>query len=192
MISITRFTIDNNTYFEVLVPEFPGKDNYYYQPTEKLHIYDIITIIYCTNDTRIKLFEDAAGLSIEMIQHSLMSCLENKPIITEPIKIGTLSLLFSIDTEKEDSEFDFGPFRLWSSPSGIQTWLYTRDNKIYLEISSTYPWLFSDPEPLDNYYSLDEYIKNYKPMAVHEISRETAQEWLEQCNSILITMEVPV
>ncbi len=61
MISITRFIIDNNTYFEVLVPELPDKDNYYYQPTEKLHVFDIVTLVYCNNNIKTEFLQDAAA-----------------------------------------------------------------------------------------------------------------------------------
>jgi len=63
--------------------------------------------------------------------------------------------------------------------------------RLYLEISSSYPWLFLDPEPSDNYYSFDDYVANYKPIAVHEISRETAEQWIKQSEALLQSMERP-
>jgi hypothetical protein len=191
MISITRFIIDNNTYFEVLVPELPDKDNYFCEPTEKLHVFDIVTVVYCGNSIKTELLEDEAAEIIGIPRCVLTEALVSKRILPDHIPLGSASLWFSINSEKVDFNVDFGSFWLWDAPSPIQTWLYNKDNKIYLEVSSTYPWLSRDPEPSENYYSFDEYIRNYKPIAVYEISRETAQQWLEQCNTILDTMDAP-
>ncbi len=191
MISITRFIIDNNTYFEVLVPELPDKDNYYYQPTEKLHVFDIVTLVYCNNNIKTEFLQDAAAEILGSLHCVLSKVLLNKSILPDHIPFGSVSLWFSINTAKGDFGFKFGSFCLWSTISQPETWLYNKDNKIYLEVSLPYPWLFSDPKPSENYYSFDEYIKNYKPIAVYEISRETAQQWLEQCNTILDTMDAP-
>jgi hypothetical protein len=191
MITVTRFIIDNNTYFEVLVPELPDKDNYFCEPTEKLHVFDIVSVVYCNNNIKTELLQDDAAYIIGVPHSILTKALKNKRILPDHIPLGSTSLWFSIDSAKDDHDVEFGSFWLWSSPSKVQIWLYNKDSKIYLEISSTYPWLFVDPKPSDNYYSLDEYIKNYKPIAVYEISRETAQQWLEQCNTILDAMDAP-
>ena len=64
MITVTQFIIDNNTYFKVLVPEFPDKDNYFCEPTEKLHVFDIVTVVYCNNNIKIELLQDDAAYII--------------------------------------------------------------------------------------------------------------------------------
>ncbi len=191
MISITRFTINDNAYIDILVPEFPHKDNYYYPPTERLHIYDIVTIIYCNSGIETTLFEDAVGLCFEMLKNILTHALINKQILPSSIELGQASLSFSFDEQNNNNDIDYKPLWLWSSPSKIQTWLYTRNNKIYLEISYTYPWLFSDPEPSENYFSFDEYAANYNPIVVHELTIEMAQQWIQQSESILSILEKP-
>jgi hypothetical protein len=183
--------INNNCYIDALIPELSDKNNSYCEPTEKLHIFDFITVIYHDGSNELVLLEDVAEFIVEMLKNSLQSAFIGKQILPSHIDLGKASLSFSLDEQSDNDEIDYTIFWLWSSPTRVQTWLYTRDNKIYLEISSTYPWLFVDPEPSENYYSFDEYIKNYKPIAVYEISRETAQQWLEQCNTMLDTMDAP-
>lgn len=80
-------------------------------------------------------------------------------------------------------------YLLWSVPGKYSTWLYQRGSEIFLEITPVYPWHFSEPKPTDQYYSYEEFIKNYKPLAVVEISKETAQRWLQQIEALLKIIE---
>lgn len=70
------------------------------------------------------------------------------------------------------------PFMLWSTPHSINTWLYNSGTNIIFEVTPSYPWLFRDPEPREDFYSYEEFVKNYKPIFVQEMSRETLEEWL--------------
>lgn len=191
MILLNRFRIDDNCYFDVLIPQFPDKENRYYPPGEKLHMFDIATLIYCNNEKKWVLLEDNVEEIILTSQWAPAQALEGERILPDYIPLGSVSLFFSRDVQSEAFDFDDSNFWLWSSISKIQTWLYTKDNKIYIEISSSYPWLFVDPEPSEKYYSFDEYVANYKPIAVHEISKETAEQWIKQSDTLLKSMERP-
>ena len=76
-------------------------------------------------------------------------------------------------------------YLLWSVAQKNSTWLYNKDNKIFLEITPVYPWHFLEPEPNEQYYSYDEFIKNYKPIVTVEISKDIAKKWLEQTDELL-------
>ena len=78
---------------------------------------------------------------------------------------------------------------MWSSPNNVQTWLYNVNGKIYLEISSAYPWLFSDPDEGDLYVSFDEYTENCKPIAIVELQETLILAWIDQCHAILQKIE---
>lgn len=191
MIPIIRFTIHENIYFEILVPKLIHKDNSYCQPTERLHIFDIVTLIYSDNNIKTELLEDTADEIISGTRCAFKNILNNKRALPNNVIAGNASLAFSICVQRDDESFNDSLYWLWSSLSHIQTWLYTKDNKIYLEVSAIYPWLFSDPEPSENYFDFEEYVKMYKPIALYEISRETVELWLQQCTNILETIETP-
>jgi len=191
MIPIIRFIIDENIYFEILVPKLIHKDNSYCQPTENLHIFDIVTLVYSNNNIKTELLEDTADEIIAGTRCALKNTLKNKRVLPDNITAGDASLAFSISVHKENENFNDSHYWLWSSLSHIQTWLYTKDDKIYLEVSPSYPWLFSDPEPSENYFDFEEYVKMYKPIALYEISREKLQLWLQQCTHVLETIKTP-
>ncbi len=57
--------------------------------------------------------------------------------------------------------FDFyGEYWLWSTEY-VQTWLYRIKNQICIEISPSYPWHFSEPSELDEYFSFEKFLDNY-------------------------------
>ena len=78
---------------------------------------------------------------------------------------------------------------LFSSCDSIQTFLYNFNDKIYLDIVLTYPWTYRDPEPSEQYYSYDEFIKNYKPYIVQEIPVNVARQWQQQCKELLKSID---
>jgi hypothetical protein len=80
---------------------------------------------------------------------------------------------------------------LWSAARRSSTWLYNRDGKIFLEITPTYPWHFDNDEAESNkrYILYDEFIKNYKPYVIRELSKKTAQRWLKQAQELIQIIE---
>jgi hypothetical protein len=192
MILLSHFTIDNNCYLDMLIPKPPHKENYYYKPTQKLHIFDIASVTYDDASINLMLVEDSVELITLLLRNNLKNALLEMQILPPHIQLGMASLSLSIDTLNDNFDVEYNAFWLWSSISKIQTWLYTKDGKIYLEISSSYPWLFVDPEPSDNFYSFEQYLANYKPIALHEISKETAGQWIKQSEVLLQSMERPL
>ena len=83
-------------------------------------------------------------------------------------------------------------YLVWSTSCkyNISTWLYIKNEKIILEITPDYPWTFVDPKSGENYITYDEFIKNYKPYVIREISREIAQQWLDKTAELIHIIEV--
>jgi hypothetical protein len=84
---------------------------------------------------------------------------------------------------------------IWKEPeTQVITRLYTIDGKIFLDISPYYPWTSFDEEEMnemrlrDDYVPYDEYMKDYKPVAILEIPREIARQWLEKSERLVKTM----
>ncbi len=86
-------------------------------------------------------------------------------------------------------------YQLWETPGNVSpkldTWLYNDNHgNIILEITPTYPWHFSDPEPGETYISYAEFIKNYQPLLIRTIPKETAQKWLNQAKEIFKQLQL--
>jgi hypothetical protein len=81
-------------------------------------------------------------------------------------------------------------YLMWDSAHGRpKTWLYTRNGTIILEITPAYKWHFIEPEEGEQSITFEEFLKNYKPCAIREISKETAQEWLSKIDELLTIIE---
>jgi hypothetical protein len=83
---------------------------------------------------------------------------------------------------------NYSTFWLWSS-TNIQTWLYNKDSKIYIEIIPSYPWLFAGRKKGEKYITFKKFMEDYKPIAVEEIDRNIAEQWLNECIKLLIELE---
>lgn len=81
-------------------------------------------------------------------------------------------------------------YLMWETLSGA-SWFYEKEGKFILEITPVYKWHSTDPTPEEKkeYVTYKQFIKNYKPYVVTEISQETIHEWLEQTKYLLALIE---
>jgi len=186
---IKRFEINKNNTIEILVPELENKFNYYYKPSEKLHKFDEVTAMLIQKNKKFTLKVDAVQVVIEEFKNMLIMALNNQISLPKGVVIGKLGALFNSNTYEDDLDsIDFGNFWLWSGPA-VQTWLYNRDNKIYLEIAPSYPWLYVEPEKTEEYISFDQFMKTYKPILVTELDKNLVKKWIKECHGILENLE---
>ncbi len=81
-------------------------------------------------------------------------------------------------------------YHLWASNAHFDTWIYNAaDGSITFEVTPIYPYLFSEPEEEPDYIPYEEWIKTYKPYFITTLSRETAEEWIEQAERIIWMVE---
>ncbi len=188
MILLKKLKINTHSSINILIPDLKDKFNYYYEPTEQLHVFDEVTVLLKEENREVILFKDICREAIAKLKGDLKIALNNELLLPDFIKIGEVGLHYNIDSYNEKPEsIDYSYFWLWST-RGTQTWLYNQNNKIYLEIIPSYPWIFVEPKESDDYITFDEFMKTYQPIAVEEIDHATAQKWLEQCNEILEKM----
>ena len=80
---------------------------------------------------------------------------------------------------------------LWSPPSYVyplvNVWIYnTPDGEIMLEVSGSHYWHLREPDPNDpRYISYEEYMKDYKVIALIPLPHHTARQWLAQTKFLL-------
>jgi hypothetical protein len=65
-----------------------------------------------------------------------------------------LSFNDDIENDNYDKQFDYW---LWSTRT-MQTWMYNLDDQIVLEISTSYPWLFLEPNSSESWYDFNYFI----------------------------------
>ncbi|MGB8467874.1 MAG: hypothetical protein WCE21_02630 [Candidatus Babeliales bacterium] len=184
---ITTFSIAPNKYIEIYFPDFENKFNYYYQPTQELHAFDEVMALYRSNTIAINIYKDAFGPALLNLFNVLTKAYDN--LIRLPIDIDLGKMTYAFNESIQHAiyrDIDFNNFLLWSTPVGPETFMYTHNTILYLEIGDSYPWLFKNPEYENaTYITYEKYMSTYKPIAVEIISPATAMQWLQQCEIIL-------
>jgi hypothetical protein len=194
---ILDFTLSQTAKIEISLPKnHKQKFNYYYKPRKELDKFDEVTVNLFNDGFCIKLFEDMATESIT-IGGQLESAVEG--LIDLPSKIDVGSLIYArnedgyAETLQLSSPFqdiNFSNFSVWSRPRGPQTFMYTRDGNTYLEIGRIYPWIYSDPEPLEpDYIPYETFIAHYRPILVTTISKSQASALIKKCQDLDAEME---
>lgn len=189
---IQKLVINSNKSIDVVIPPVKDKFNYYFKPTNKLHKFDEIIVVLHKENQEIIIGSDMAKIIVNTPKQVFEYALENGLPLPDNITVGRLGYYYNNYLYKENEEEDFLDFSygsLWSGKN-IQTWMYTSNNKIYLEVAPVYPWIWDEPGTVTdpNYITFDEFMKTYKPIAVEEIDRTTVQKWIEQCDEILDTI----
>jgi hypothetical protein len=183
------FKINKDSSIEIAVPTLKDKFNRYYKPTQELQKFDHVKVIFYLKDKRFIIFYDDIQSCLTQFQGSLKLVLENKISLPDFINLGNLGYHYNNDMNIQDRKsVNYSFFWLWSS-TNLQTWLYNRDSKIYIEITPTYPWLFADRKKGEKYIPFKKFIENYKPIAVEEIDRSIAEQWLNECRAMLTELE---
>lgn len=84
-------------------------------------------------------------------------------------------------------------YHLWSARNkliSLNSWIYNNPNgSIILEVTPLYPYMFCEPEEEPDYIPYEEWIKTYEPYFITTLSRETAQQWLDQAERIIKIIE---
>lgn len=186
---IITFEIDKNQKIEI-VSENPQKLLFRY---EKVQIY------YHNLSSKVKLkildkyiievldkFEIMLKLILNKHLELDKSMTENIGFLwNEYLQEKTNHIFIEEKSESKECESWIGTnYILWSI-WGLETWIYSKKNTIYLEITPVYKWHFDEPEKNEKFIPYDEFIKNYEPIAVIKISKETAKKWLAKTEKLL-------
>ena len=190
MTSEIDFLLNANNKIRIEVPDVLAKFTYFYESTEKLHKFDVITVYFIDNDKKVIIYQDMLDDFILPFHILLKRALNNILSLPKEITVGN-ALLTLNDNLNERTPTDMTPYWLASTVKGkTATLLYTFNNTIYLEIGIVYPWTFLEPTSADKYITYDEFIKNYKPLLVEVIPHEIAKQWLTKSEEILKSAEI--
>lgn len=81
-------------------------------------------------------------------------------------------------------------YLLWC-PRDVSSWLYEKNDKIFLELTPTYRWHSMDPtsEEREEYITFKQFMKSYKSYIITELSVDTIREWLTQTRRLSVQIE---
>ncbi len=188
MAVIGIFTVDSNKSIEIVLPDLNDKVNYYYKTSATLHIFDAVMAVLKINGIEVLLCTDTVNEVLMSFSGSLEQLLHSNMVLPDNIDIGNLGSVFNINIHNKNFDaVNFSQFWLWPSPA-MQSWLYSKNGKLYLEVAPSYLWLYVEPtqkEKVGAYISFEQCMQTYKPVLVTEIDRSLAQKWFADCTRIL-------
>ena len=76
---------------------------------------------------------------------------------------------------------------MWSTPQDYDTWMYNDGDHIVIEVTPVYGSNLSNKRA-KGYYPYQEFVRNFKPIAVYALSHERAAEWLAQTEQLIKRM----
>ncbi len=173
--TILEFMNNNETIFSI-----KGESSY--------EAFTEVEIIFYKEDKKYIVFRDFIIEGIKSLKISLIMALASK--LKKSLDEKSFGLIWNEYCKNlnldEIADDPIKLYHLWSTTvdNGIETWIYNSGEKIYIEISSMYRWNFDETDSI-NLEKYEDFTKNYKPIAVLEITKQTASCWLEKCEEIL-------
>ena len=186
--TLINFNLDSKKEIQISIPNIPDKFNYYYEPTEKMHRFDEATVNFITPLNQIEIKKDILGDIFVPFYKILKRAIHKTVVLPNEIQPGRAGYMLNLMLN-DLNKIDLGPFWVWSSLTGNDTLIYNASDIIYLEIVPAYPWTFKDPDPGEEYISLDTFLEKYKPLVFEKIPYKVALEWLNKSEGFLRLLE---
>jgi len=160
-------------------------------------------IVLSQNNSQLLLADGPIYYNMQQLSDLLTKAFNNSLPLHESIKSDIGYLLNEYHKSKKGfiiKEFANGlsawigyEYFLWQAQNSnisYSTWLYNdADKNIILEITQLYPYFYCDTKKEPNYIPYKNWIKTYQPYLIAKLSRETAQQWLEQAEYIIKTVD---
>ena len=183
--TILRLAINDSCY---LTLAFFGK-------VKDIYLFDEVTIAYHQNRKKYILYTKNFWIAfLDTFAYLMPRVLNNQWQLHPSINfdIGFLWSEYSENRNKynfveaplENSTYWVGLDNLFLVSQQYGTWLYNKNNDIYLEITPCYKWHHIKPKKNENYITYNQFIKNYQPIAVIQLDRKIAQKWLKTINRL--------
>ncbi|MNP04547.1 hypothetical protein D3C76_964650 [compost metagenome] len=148
--------------------------------------FDEISLFLREEFNEVCIFEDVIQEAVTTLYTGLSNCVLNQITLNLELEVGRVgetwnNWTYSLsDVAEEDEEDIFQQYWIWSTRD-FQTWVYQKDGRSYIEVSSSYRWHFVEPTENEKVIPFDEFMKKYNSVIV-ELS-------IKQINNILKSLE---
>lgn len=125
----------------------------------------------------------------ELLQNALNDELKLSNDITNDI--GYISNTYSRRNShyKNKIFFQCASWAFRDNQNEYSSWIYNKNGTIFFTITPVYPYYSNNGKYNPHYIPFKKWILNYKPYFTATLSRETAQEWLDQAEYIIKTID---
>jgi hypothetical protein len=154
--------------------------------------FDDVTVFFESNDGKICVFNDIIQEAIMKLHNGLKNQFE----LSADIEVGNLGEYYNIwannlDDMLEDDEEEGIPvlnYWIWSTRD-FQTWIYRKNEKLYIEISPSYRWHFVEPTKDEKIISFEEFQEHYRAYII-ELSSEQINDIIESLEMMITELNI--
>lgn len=108
------------------------------------------------------LFDDLASEGLTILIRMLRKAIEGQLVLKDELKVNGVGYWWNEYTELDENSIDIASmYWLWSTRY-VQTWLYTEDDIVNIEVSPSYPWHFQEPEITEKFFEYGEFISSFE------------------------------
>lgn len=179
---VESFVINKKQHIDIVVPE--NKCNYYYKPTDQISKFDEVLVVYKDEERDIVIGSEMIDMVIEDLRDACLRILNSEAALPDSLSIGSVGYQYNLTAKNEGFSDLYLSICLWSGKLK-HTFLYEKNGKIYLEIASTYPWLFEESKQDKQFVPFEEFMKSYKSTVLEISDKSVVQTWLSQCEQLL-------
>jgi len=128
--------------------------------------------------------------ALDTIHKSFEGALLGKLELTSDIK-SDIGFLWNEHLNDDHNQYSWVglPYILFSTPCGPTTWLYTRKNIIYFEITPTYSWDAQFHKRSRKPLPYKIFMRNYRPYFKTIITSHVAQRLIDKTKSLSINLK---
>lgn len=141
--------------------------------------FDNVTVFFEDNHGKQCVFKDVIQEAIITLYNGV----KNQVELYSDMEVGNLGEAWNIwtnnlaDMAEDDEEDIFSNYWMWSTRD-FQTWIYRKNEKLYIEISPSYRWHYVEPTEDEKITSFSEFLEHYRAN-VFELSSEQIKDIIE-------------
>lgn len=108
------------------------------------------------------LYKDTSLEGINILIYMLRKAKLGQLHLSNDLRLGEVGYWWNIYTDEDDLGCNIvEDYWLWSTRY-VQTWFYTVNDEVIIEISPSYPWHFLEPESNESYHTFKAFITTYR------------------------------
>ena len=154
--------------------------------------FDDVTVFFEDNAGKIVVFKDILQEAIITLYNGL----ENQFELRTDIEVGHLGEYYNIwansldDMLEEDEEEEIPVLNYWIwSTRDFQTWIYRKNEKVFIEISPSYRWHYVEPTEDEKIISFEEFQEYYCAYII-ELSSEQINDMIESLEMMKTKLKI--
>lgn len=168
-----------NQSIEILIPT--DKDNLYYEPTEKLHKFDLLQVSYIENDKKTFFKEDILSEIVLSFLNFSKRIINNEVELLKEFEPGSFGYFYNqLSFDPEGAGWDILSIHLLWGGINVLVVMYSCNQSVYLEIFPIFNNFSEDESEEEDKANFKKFMENYAPIGVMKLDKDILLQWRQQ------------